>query len=117
MMTDAERQKLCADLRAIGPLVGKGAVWDVADHAADEIERLHGESDWLRTALRAAQTAPAQSDAEPVAWQLVPKEPTPEMLDAGARAPDGDSWPGGSMANSWEAMLIAAPASPRPRSG
>jgi hypothetical protein len=39
-MTDEERRKLCADLRAIGPLIGKGAVWVVTDCAADEIERL-----------------------------------------------------------------------------
>jgi hypothetical protein len=53
-MTD-EQRKLCADLRAIGPLIGKGAVWVVTDHAADEIERL---------------AALAQSDAEPVAWRI-----------------------------------------------
>jgi hypothetical protein len=85
-MTDEERQNLCDRLRHLPAYMSEDGM-----RAADEIERLHSENDWLRTALRAAQTGDfakyaaeynrefydktkghavtTQSDAEPSGWQ------------------------------------------------
>jgi Arc/MetJ family transcription regulator len=50
-MTDEELQELCDALRKYIPTKER------LHKAAHEIERLQGENDWLRTALRAAQMA------------------------------------------------------------
>lgn len=47
-------------------------------------------------------------------WQFVPKEPTREMLDAAAEAPDDDDWIS-AMAKAYAAMLAAAPPAQAPQ--
>jgi hypothetical protein len=55
-MTNAERRTLCAQLR--DGSIRNMPKWaaNACSRAADEIERLAGENDWARTALRAAQS-------------------------------------------------------------
>lgn len=65
--------------------------------------------------LRAAHASPAlridfKQATEQGGWQLVPKEPTPAMVDA-FHCEDGDS-----ARNKWRAMLAAAPKQPSPQS-
>lgn len=49
----------------------------------------------------------------PDGWVLVPREPTPEMVEAGARAVSDHSWGDSTTKEcneiAWEAMLAAAP--------
>ena len=62
-----------------------------------------------RAALSAAQDAPAQAaQAVPQGWCLVPKEPTPEMLQIGRHAAPYRA------VDVYRAMLAAAPAEPQP---
>jgi hypothetical protein len=69
-MTDEERQKLCARLRA-----HEVVMWTDIDLAADEIERLMEEVKnwevWAKSqpSYQDQEAALAQSDAEPVAWR------------------------------------------------
>lgn len=69
------------------------------DDAISDAKRLVTEID---SVLDSAQPAPAV----PEGWQIVPKEPTPEMLTAGDNAGD-DIW---TVESSYAAMLAAAPA-------
>ena len=59
---------------------------------------------------RAALLAHIQRGAAPEGWQLVPIDPTPEMLDAAEKVDWGDEDMRGSCCNQWHAMLAAAPA-------
>jgi hypothetical protein len=55
-MTDEEREKLCTQLRYMyNEWYCDHCDLEPCETAADEIERLEAENDWLRTALRAAQ--------------------------------------------------------------
>jgi hypothetical protein len=58
-MTNEERRDLCDALRNTHPSR------IMCKDAANEIERLHSENDWLRTALRAAQSARAADRGGP----------------------------------------------------
>jgi hypothetical protein len=80
-MTDEERRKkLVIDLRGYEGYDRR--LNTMVHQAANEIERLQGESYWLRTALRAAQAGQAKSNAE-----------SPKDLYSGVfRGPD---WPNG----------------------
>ncbi len=58
---------------------------------------------------RADLLAHIQRGAAPDGWQVVPIDPTPEMLDAAEGVDWGDEDMRGSCCNQWHAMLAAAP--------
>lgn len=63
----------------------------------------------IAAGLSAAQDAPAQAaQAVPQGWVMVPKEPTPEMLQIGRHAAPYRA------VDVYRAMLVAAPAAPQP---
>lgn len=70
---------------------------------------------------RVADYLRAQADAQPVpavpaGWKVVPVEPTPEMLQAGANVmePNGIGWYDADISRAeYRAMLAAAPAAPQ----
>lgn len=57
---------------------------------------------------RTARSTPAASG-----WQLVPVDPTPEMMDAVEALTD--DWPRTTWEKAWAAMLAAAPLPPAPQ--
>jgi hypothetical protein len=62
-------------------------LWRVTwkEQACEAMKRL--ETAWMRVSeLEAAASHPAQAVSVPDGWQLVPKEPTDEMFDAGRSA-------------------------------
>lgn len=77
-----------------------------ARSAATELRRLNAEYELLRAQI---------GQGVPDGWQLVPKEPTQEMFDAG----DGTfecsytGTPTSSPARVWVAMLASAPSAPQ----
>lgn len=86
------------------------------EQAAEELRCLHKESAALESdlelaaaGLRLAQ-ATIKSLRVPEGWQLVPVEPTPEMLDEGAtHCGDGMLGSKEEADNVYRAMLAAAP--------
>lgn len=96
-------------------LIAIGMGWDI-----------EGCAENLRAALAQSDAEPFDIDrdgiydtdkgpptyAEPVAWQLVPKNPTEKMLGAAANASDDDDW-SSAMAKAYKAMLAVAPTPPR----
>jgi hypothetical protein len=91
--------------------LAKEAIVALAQSSAERnIEKL--KADGWRLPINAAVLA--QSDAEPVAWQLVPIDPTAEMCDAGREFfPDGMNENDVYARPVWQAMLAVAPAPPR----
>lgn len=69
-------------------------------------------ADWRKAwaAAQAALSEPAPGVAVPDGWQLVPKEPTREMLDAYVNTLGRFS----SARADWAAMLAAAPTTQEP---
>lgn len=112
----AENQQLRADLEAVGaggvgPLIPATVQHQREPSSDNELQRKTG--DLITTA------APPQSGGNPPNWQLVPVEPTPEMLDAGRNACEGRFYPQdmlhgprAMMTDKWAAMLAAAPSAP-----
>ena len=102
------------------------SVVEQALEALDEIawsnntRRQSDRADDARIVLRAAlEQAQVNSPEIPEGWKLVPVEPTSEMLDAGRNACEGRFYPQdmlhgprAMMADSWAAMLDAAPQPP-----
>lgn len=84
---EPERSLMASRLEAMAENYSDGHCWD----------HLDGE-----TCRKAAQLLRAQ--AEPEGWQLVPKEPTPEMVDA--------TYHGQPIADIYRDMLSAAPKRP-----
>ena len=96
-------------------------------YEADSLMEHHTNIELRRSALvelRAALEQPQDHTEQnlnmvPEGWKLVPVEPTSEMLDAGRNACEGRFYPQdmlhgprAMMADSWAAMLDAAPQPP-----
>lgn len=89
-------------------------IWQILEDpnqefTASDMEYWDTIHDKLKAALSAAQDAPAQAaQAVPQGWVMVPKEPTPEMLQIGRHAAPYRA------VDVYRAMLAAAPAAPQP---
>jgi hypothetical protein len=99
-LNDARKRikELEAELRAI-----------LAQSDAEQPHHAASRDYWRRS-----RAADAQSDAEPVAWQLVPKIPTEEMVEAHFAAHARAKTIFAEVPEIWKAMLDVAPAPPHP---
>lgn len=93
------------------------AIKDLPDGCEGWLEPLDERIAELRAAL-AAHDAEQAAKAVPAGFKLVPVEPTLEMLTAAGREDDKafiDGMPhGATAADTWAAMLAAAPTPPAP---